>query len=300
MTKNKTVNIFLLDDEFPTSKEFIENQVYARAISSDELYHLSISENWGALHFLQELIKDIVASAPCKNGLIRLLGFKNPNIALDEIEKKQEIPDVVIFDWEYGMPNPTESQSFLLELLEKTQAFIFVYSKVRNEIPQFLNKSVFNPYAKRLQLFLKGSTSHSIFSSEEFILQYILGKVSNNVSIKIQGFPVEFEPNELLKHASDILYLERIVGKLYLLEELKKIQFNITSYTVENLLNDTHGFVYINKQKGLLVSPDENAIIAKMPQLEQLSYAQVAKDYSIYKLEETLEKGTALINLSHA
>ncbi|MBK6989648.1 MAG: hypothetical protein IPH33_16270 [Bacteroidetes bacterium] len=108
---------------------------------------------------------------------------------------------------------PTESQSLLLEILNSTQSFVFVYSKVRNEIPQFLNKEIFNPFAKRLQLFLKGSTTHSVFSSEEFILQYILGKITDNVQIKIQGFDVLLN-QMLLKKASDILYLERIVGKM--------------------------------------------------------------------------------------
>lgn len=292
--ENSIVNVFLIDDEFPVNSEFIRKEIYNRAITADELYQLSISENWGPLHFLQELIKNIVVSVPCKNGLINLIGFKNPALALDNIQAKIQ-PDIVIYDWEYGMPNPVESQTSLLELLETTGAFIFVYSKVRNEIPQFLNKKIFNPFAKRLQLFLKGSTSHSIFSSEEFILQYILGKVTDSAKIKIQGFDVEFTPNAFLKKASDILYLERIVGKLYLLEELKKIQFDINSYTIENLLNESQGYVLFNKEKGLLVSPDESAIINNIKSLVRLSYSDVAKNYSISKLEETIEKGTALI-----
>lgn len=284
----------MIDDEFPTNAEFIEKEVYNRAISADELYHLSISEYWGALHFLQELIKNIVVSTPCKNGLINLTGYKNPTIALDTIQQGV-LPDVIIYDWEYGMPNPVESQTLLLDILNSTQAFVFVYSKVRDEIPQFLNKQAFNPYAKRLQLFLKGSTTHSVFSSEEFILQYILGKITDNVQIKIQGFDVAFEPNAFLKKASDILYLERIVGKMYLLEELKKIQFDINNYTIENLLNESHGFVFFNKEKGLLISPDEAAIIHGVDSLIKLPYSEVVKNYSIFKLEETLEKGTALI-----
>jgi len=292
---NSVINVFLIDDEFPVNPEFVEREIYNRAISSDELYHLSISENWGALHFLQELIKNIVVSEPCKNELINLNGFKNPTIALDAIQEGL-VPDIVIYDWEYGMSNPIESQTLLLDILKGApNTFVFVYSKVRNEISQFLNKAIFNPFAKRLQLFLKGSTTHSVFSSEEFILQYILGKVTDNVKIKIQGFDVDFTPNAFLKKASDILYLERIVGRMYLLEELKKIQFDINNYTVENLLNESLGHVFFHEEKGLLINPDEIAIVSKIESLVELSYADVAKKYSIAKLEETIEKGIALI-----
>lgn len=292
--ENKPITIFLIDDEFPPNAEFIEQGVYDNAISYEHLYHLAISENWKTLHFLQELIKDIVVSIPCKNGLINLMGFKNPSIALTSIDEGIT-PDVIIYDWEYGMSNPTESQDLLLTLLKLTKAFIFVYSKVRDEIPAFLNKKIFNQYASRLQLFLKGSTSHSIFSSEEFILQYILGKVTDNVKIKIQGFDVEFTSNTFLKKAGDILYLERILGRIYLLEELEKIQFDINNYTIENLLNDSNGFIYFNEEKGLLINPDEPAIIKSTNTHEKLSYSKVVKLYSIAKLEEVLEKGVALI-----
>lgn len=289
------INVFLIDDEFPPRQEFVNRGVFETGISSEDLFILSVSESWGSLHFLQELIKNIVVSSPSKNGLINLTGFKSPSIALDSIDAGL-IPDVVIYDWEYGMPNPTESQQLLLEILEATETtFVFIYSKVRDDIPQFINIRAFDPYAKRLQLFLKGSTSHSIFSSEDFILQYILGRVTDDVNIKIQGYDVEFTPNAFLQKASDILYLERIVGKLYLLEELKKIQFTINNYTVENLLNDTNGTLYYSEGKGLLVSPDEKAIIGSISDLKEIGFAVAAKEFSISKLEEALIKGTALI-----
>lgn len=193
------------------------------------------------------------------------------------------------------MPNPTESQGWLLDILSNTDAFVFIYSKVRDELPPFLNKKIFDEYAPRFQLFLKGSSTHSIFSSEEFILQFILGKVSDSGKIKIQGFDVEFTSNDFLKKASDILYLERVLGKMYLLEEFKKYQFTLNSETIENLLNDSKGYLYFSEAKGLLISPDEKTLVEKLKPLKELSYSFVAKQYSIYKLEEALEKGTAII-----
>lgn len=291
---NKTINIFLIDDEFPKIAEFTASSVYDAAINSENLYHLAITQTWKGLQPLQQLIKDIVTSQASKDNHIKLTGYTKPTQCLNDIESGFK-PDVLIYDWEYGMPNPTESQGWLLDILSNTDAFVFIYSKVRDELPPFLNKKIFDEYAPRFQLFLKGSSTHSIFSSEEFILQFILGKVSDSGKIKIQGFDVEFTSNDFLKKASDILYLERVLGKMYLLEEFKKYQFTLNSETIENLLNDSKGYLYFSEAKGLLISPDEKTLVEKLKPLKELSYSFVAKQYSIYKLEEALEKGTAII-----
>lgn len=291
---NNTVDIFLIDDEFPKIQEFTEASIYDSGINSENLYHLAITQSWKGLQPLQQLIKDIVTSNPFQENHIRLTGYTKPTQCLTDIENGLK-PDVLIYDWEYGMPNPTESQEWLLDILSKTEAFVFVYSKVRDQLPPFLNKQVFDNYADRFQLFLKGSSNHSIFSSEEFILQFILGKVSDTGKIKIQGFDIEFTSNDFLNKASDILYLERILGRMYLLEAFKKNQFNLNSETVENLLNDSNGFLFFSEGKGLLISPDEKTLVEKFKPLTEISYSKVAKEYSIYKLEEALEKGIALI-----
>lgn len=292
--KNKSIDIFLIDDEFPKISEFTSASIYDSAIHSDNLYHLAITQTWKGLQSLQQLIKDIVTSNPFKENHIQLTGYTKPTQCLTDIENGIK-PDILIYDWEYGMPNPTESQEWLLDILSKTDAFVFVYSKVRDQLPPFLNKKVFDVYADRFQLFLKGSSTHSIFSSEEFILQFILGKVSDTGKIKIQGFDIEFTSNDFLKKASDILYLERILGRMYLLEAFKKYQFDLNNETVENLLNDSNGILLFNEAKGLLISPDEKTLIEKFKPLQEISYSKVAKQYTIYKLEEALEKGIALI-----
>lgn len=292
--KNNSIEIFLIDDEFPKIKEFTDASIYNAGIHSENLYHLAITQTWKGLQPLQQLIKDIVTSNPYKANHIQLTGYTKPTQCLTDIDNGIK-PDILIYDWEYGMPNPTESQGWLLDILSKTDAFVFVYSKVRDELPPFLNKKVFDTYADRFQLFLKGSSTHSIFSSEEFILQFILGKISKTGKIKIQGFDVEFTSSGFLNQASDILYLERIFGRIYLLEELRKNQFNLNSETIENLLNDSNGYLFINEANSLLVSPDENSLVEKFKPLTKISYSKVANNYSIYKLEEALEKGIALI-----
>lgn len=288
------MDIFLIDDEFPKIPEFADASIYDSGINSENLYHLAVTQTWKGLQYLQQLIKDLITSKPYQANKIRITGYTKPTQCLFDIEAGLK-PEVVIYDWEYGMPNPTESQQWLLDILNSTEAFVFVYSKVRDELPPFLNKKVFDTYSKRFQLFKKGSTDHSIFSSEEFIFQYILGKIVKSGKIKIQGFDIEFTANSYLKNASDILYLERIFGRIELLEQLKKNHFNINDTTIEKILSEAAGYLFFNESKGILICPDESSLIEKFQPLKEISFVDVAKHYSIFKLEETLEKGIALI-----
>lgn len=292
--KNEIKNIFLLDDEFPKIAEFISRGVYGQAINSDDLYHLALYENWGSLHYLKELIKDIVTSEPYKQGLINLIGYLNPELALSDIENGVT-PHVIIYDWQYGQINDLYSQKWLMELIEKSKAFIFVYSQIGETLPQYLNKKEFNQHSNRFQLFLKGSKTNSIFYSEEFILQFILMEVVESGKLKIHGFDIEFSQNNYLKQASDILYLERIFGRLNLLEEIKKVQFSLNNETIGKILDSTNEFLYYSEEKKVLISPDNKSTIDKIQSLQKISFKQVADKFSIQKLEEALERGIALI-----
>lgn len=292
--KNEIKNIFLLDDEFPKIEEFIARGVYGQAINADDLYHLALYENWGSLHYLKELIKDIVTSEPYKQGLINLIGYSNPELALSDIENGVT-PHVIIYDWQYGQINDLNSQKWLIELIEKSKAFIFVYSQIGETLPQYLNKKEFNQHSSRFQLFLKGSKTNSIFYSEEFILQFILMEVAESSKLKIHGFDIEFSKNNYLKQASDILYLERIFGRLNLLEEIKKVQFSLNDETIGKILDSSNEFLYYSEEKKVLISPDNKSTIDKIQSLQKISFKQVADKFSIQKLEEALERGIALI-----
>lgn len=289
-------NIFLLDDEFPKIKEFVDTNVYQQAIDADNLYHLALNENWKSLNHLQQLIKDIITSDTFKSGMISLWGYAEPELALQDIDAGKK-PNVLIYDWQYGVAtNNSNSQSWLLEILEKTEAFVFIYSQVEPTLPAFLNKEVFSKYFDRFQLFLKGGKIHHSFSSEEFIFQYIINSASKTGRIKIDGIEIEFKSNDYLEKASDILYLQRILGNQYILEELNKIDFSIDTAGVEKILNDSDGFLLINREKGYLISP-ENRLIAdrKLESLEKISYLDVVKQYSLTTLESVLERGVLYI-----
>jgi hypothetical protein len=292
MMKYNPINVFILDDEFPVTDEFRQQGIYNSAISTDNLYHLAVHGQWNHLIELQQLIVDVVTSDACREGLINLVGFNTPTQALIAIENGL-LPDVLIYDWEY--PNApihsTNSKDWLLEILNKTQTFVFVYSKMRDEIPRFLNQADFTPFANRFQLFLKGGKIKSSFSAEEYILQHIIGTAVKSGEIKINGIKIEFSANNYLKSASDILYLQRILGSQYVLDELNKVDFTINEGGVEKILNDSNGFLLFNEAKRILVNPTEKINQKELESLSKLTYAEVVKRFSISALEDTLERG---------
>lgn len=286
--------IFLLDDEFPRVKEFIEKGIYDKAIDGNDLYHLALYENWGTLSYLQQLIKDITTSQPYKDGLLKLSGYSNPEQALYDIEKGSE-PYVIIYDWQYGEINDVNSQNWLLELLEQSNAFIFIYSQVGDTLSQFLNKPILNKYSNKFQLFLKGSKSHSLFYSEEFILQYILNEIEPNGKIKVHGFEVEFCSNKYLKKASDLLYLDRVFGRINLLEKIREANFKIDDDSIVEILDDEHNFLFFSKEKGVIVSPDNHSDLNKISDSVKITFREVISQFSLKKLEEALERGLTFI-----
>jgi hypothetical protein len=290
MSKVSPITVFLIDDEFPKTMEFVAAGVYNSGISADNLYHLAITEDWKSQFPLQQLIKDLVASESLKDGMIKLIGFTQPSQALSFLGQGQ-YPSIIIYDWEYGMPNPTESQNLLLELFEKTKAFVFVYSIVRNKIPEFLNKSDFDKFAKRFQLFLKGSSDNYIFSSEEFILQYILSRVSSNFLIKLQGIDIRFSENGYLESPTDILYLEKILGRNLVLEKLKELGFAISQESIEKLFENVNGKLLFDSTNKLLITEDSIILKDKFHPDVELSYSEVLKKYGLLKLRELIEIG---------
>jgi len=288
----QTKNIFLLDDEFPKIKEFIDGNIYEKAINAENLYHLALNENWKSLNHLQQLIKDIITSEAFKIGLISLSGYAEPELALQDIESGIK-PDILIYDWQYGAEiNHSNSQKWLLEILEKTNSFVFVYSAIEPTIPQFLNKPAYSQYLDRFQLFFKGGKNPQSFSSEEFIYQYIISSAIKKGRIQIDGINIEFTTNDYLSKASDILYLQRILGYQYLLDQLKKVDFSIDTASVEKILNDSNGFLFINKAKGYLITSENRLIQDKnINGLEKISYLDVVKQYTLSTLESVLERG---------
>ena len=288
------ITVFILDDNIYKSEEFVAKSIYDSKIDSKLLLQLTDSFEWKGQHNLQELTSDILKSKHSQSNDIITYGFNHPSICLDEIDNGLK-PDVIVFDWEYGSESNKESSNWLTEILNTTEAFIFVYSQVRDAIPPFLNKREFDNHAKRFQLFLKGDAENAIFTSEEFIFQYILSRVSNSNEIKLQGLKISFNENGYLKDPTDILHLEKILGRNFLIEKFKHNDFSMTSKSIEQLMENYNGKMLFDSNKNLLITPDSKLFIEKFNPKEELSYADVLKKFGLKKLKEAIETGLAKV-----
>jgi len=283
------ITLFILDDNIYKSQDFVEKSIYDSKINSELLLQLTNNYEWKGQHNLQELTSSILKSNHAQLGNIITYGFTHPSICLDAIDSGLK-PNVVIFDWEYGSESNKESSNWLMEILNLTNSFIFVYSMVRNEIPPFLNKQEFDKHADHFQLFLKGDDKESIFSSEEFILQYVLSRVSRSNQIKLSGLQIDFNENGYLKNPTDILYLEKIFGRNFIIEQLKGKNV-ISNEAIESLIEKAKGKLLFDSKRNYLITPDSTLFIEKFKPDVEISYLEALKKYGLTVLKEALEVG---------
>lgn len=284
------LTLFILDDNIYKSQEYVDKSIYDSSIDSTTLLNLANSYEWKGQHKLQELTLSILESDQSQLGSIITYGFTHPSICLDEIDNGL-CPDIIVYDWEYGSETSKQSSLWLTDLLDKSNAFIFVYSQMRDAIPPFLNKQEFDKYAKRFQLFLKGDENNSIFSSEEFILQYILSRISKNVKIRLHGIEVHFTENGYLANPTDILYLENILGKTKLIKNLKNSNSALSPEMIESYIEDISVNIFFYKGKNLLITADSILLTDNNTPDEILSCKKVVKKYGLKKLLDLLENG---------
>jgi hypothetical protein len=153
-----------------------------------------------------------------------------------------------------------------------------------------LNKNIFDQYANRFQLFGKGDSTTSVFSSEEFIYQYILNEVNNTNFIKVHDIDIFFESNGYLTSPTDILFLEKILGETALLDKLGKIA-SLTDDSIEHLFDGIEDRILYDEVGGFLISDNEIILIEKFSPKIRLSYLDVLKNHGLEKLETVLTTG---------
>jgi len=285
----KELTVFILDDEIiPSNSDYVEDELHSKVLDSNVL--MTLSKSWNKQQHPQKLITLIVESEHFKNNVIKLYGFTHPSLALNSIDDGI-LPDILIFDWEYGSEPHLNSSNWLKDILKLTDAFIFVYSKVRNEIPPFLNKSEFDTYSNRFQLFLKGDIDNSVFSTEEFVLQYILSRVSIDNKIIINGDSIEFEKNGYLSDSSDILHLENLFGRVRLLSKLKDSLSKINNVTIEEAVSDMEVSLILDEDKGMIVLEDAVPLFKGLNASKKISPLEVIRNFGIFQLIDILEIG---------
>jgi hypothetical protein len=145
-------------------------------------------------------------------------------------------------------------------------------------------------------LLAKGDQEASVFGSEGFILQYINSLFYENYKINLGAHTIEFEKSGYITNASDILYLETIFGKEFLLNELQNINNRINSKTVIQLFERSQGKLFINKNKTTLVIRQTERIERMYGALLPISYADVLNNFGLRKLVDVIERGATNLN----
>lgn len=291
----KKTRVFILDDSFPKPQKFIEQKTYERAIGNQQLSYLTSKCDWGAEWNLRRLTTDLLASEHVKSGRIEVSGYVSPAICLADLDRRR-LPDVIIYDWEYEGNPYTNSETWLLELLGEVQkAFVFVYTTIKNDVPPHLSKTVFDKFAARFQLFAKGETNNSVFSSEDFIYQYIISRVEKNNTIKVQGIDVRFESSGYLETPSDIQHLETVLGRANLLNQIRLAENTISAESVEKMITDVGGALWFNPEKGFLVTRDSPLLAKRLRAKVEISYLEILKKFGLLKLKEAMEVGFARV-----
>lgn len=286
--KNK-INVTIIDDGIPVREDFVEASIYDSLIPKDILIKLINDLNWKGHHNLKKLTKTILESKECYSEVISISAFTHPSICLDAIEKGFQ-PDIIIYDWEYLGESNLKSSDWLLELLNNSDATVFVYSQVRDSIPPFLNKSIFDNHSKRFQLFLKGDEGNSVFSSEEFILQYILSRVSKSTELLIGGTKIQFVENGFISNPSDILFIENILGRQNLIKKLQQIE-SLSNESIVNLFNDLNLEFYFDEAKKYLIDSSATTLIEKYSSSKKMTALEVLQTFGLIKLSKAIESG---------
>ncbi|MFS4456937.1 hypothetical protein [Maribacter sp. 2304DJ31-5] len=280
------MKVFVIDDNIPKITEFVENNKYDSSIDTIDLSYLVRNAEWKGEQNLQRLLKYLLNHAVSQKKEISIEGFTHPEICLSHIDSGI-LPDIIIYDWEYGSEHDNNSSNWLMEIIELTKAFIFVYSGVKQFIPAHLNKESFDQYADRFQLFGKGNNKNSLFSSEEFILNLIVGRVRSDNEIMMQGIPIQFNTSGYLEEVSDIQYLEKMFDRGVIIQKLKN---GINESSIEQLLSESNEKIFWNPEKGYLMTNESEIITKKFEPTVALSFLEVAKKFGLESLTNTLSR----------
>jgi len=282
-----TKTITFVDDQIPVDPGEDAGLIEAKRI--EELVKLTTVE-WHSQVNLKTLIEKLMLTDRYKNKKIIISGVTHPSILLNKIEEDKFSPDVIVYDWEYEMESD-ESGSNLLEILKTTKSFVFVYSSFFDAIPPTLHKKEFDAFANRIQLLSKGDRQSSIFSSEEFIIQYILGLFSKDNTIQLSNHTVKFNSSGYLEEASDILYLEAVLGKDFILSNLDKVHFEISKENIENLFALVKDKLFVSKDGKYVIADANDLMKEKYGPLDEISYKDVLKMIGIKGIDKLLQGG---------
>jgi len=283
--------IAIIDDKFPYD---INKDAVNKFFPSTKIEEWLANGDWSEEGDLKKLLDRIVASDLYNHKEIELICFLFPSALLNYLSETKEYPQLIIFDWEYQTQNQ-DTKKHLIEIINQTTSHIFIYTAQANSIWTFLVGEVFEKNLSRLQLLLKGDNKVSLFSSEDQILQFIISQFKEAYEFKMGEHSIRFEENKFLKSPSDILLLETMLGKNFLLDKLKKANFEISDNTIENIFSDVKLKFYLSKDKKYLLETKTVNSEKKYGALEEFSFLNALSKFGVKKIDKTLERGIAQV-----
>lgn len=168
-------NICIIDDQWPAEHYpgFIDE---TKKIEESALKYLYQSHSDWPEEELFKLAKEIIDN---HNNEWTISAFKNPNLYFNHIEEEIFSPDIIIFDWDYGIPFDTDEA--LLKILESSYSIIAVYTGAdkENEVTDIVNDTKFDLYRDRVRIIKKGDTD-----AVKQVIEYCNQKFKDNFSYK--------------------------------------------------------------------------------------------------------------------
>jgi hypothetical protein len=168
--------ICIIDDEIPAGNypDFINERT---KIDQSILKYLIMNHSEWPSDPLKKLIQDIFMH----HEDWTLSAFTHPSFYSNYTEDNTFSPDIIIFDWDYGISIDTEK--VLLKILNSTYAVIAIYTgaEKRYEIEGILDKAEFKSHAEyRIHLIEKGEEN-----SVEKVIKDASDRFDNNFSFKL-------------------------------------------------------------------------------------------------------------------
>ena len=285
----QSIQVCIIDDQLPKTELGSDDFDYYELIDSVKLMRfLDPSVSWGDEANLREILRILLSSPYYVDHRIRLAWATHPGICLNAVIHSQYKPDVVVYDWEIVADKHPEVE--LEELLKTTSAFFFVYSNLAAQLPITLYKEKLDDYSNRLQVLRKGDMSY-VYSSEELIYQYLVSRIEKNPRILIGGSEIQFHASGFIKIPSDILYLESVIGREFILERLNGIGNDISDETVEQLLSEYDAMIYLSKDGHWAILNKTGKAQVEYGPLQEVSYADFFRSHGLRKLHEVLDRG---------
>ncbi len=293
--------IAIIDDKLPYD---IHKDSINKFFPSTKIEEWLAKGDWSEERDLKKLLERIVASDLYKHKEIDVISFLFPSALLNYLSGNNEHPQLIIFDWEY-QTNNQETKRQLIEIINETKSFIFIYTAQADTIWQLLvgesspknnlSGDAFENNIERLQLLKKGDNKISLFSSEDLIMQFIISQFKKAYEFKMGEHSIRFEENKFLKSPSDILLLETMLGKQFLLGKLKKANFEISDNTIENIFSDVKIKFYLSKDRKYLMETKSENNEKKYGILEEFSFLNALSKFGVKIIDKALERGIAQI-----